>query len=66
LHHLAQPTTINITKELEAVTTRLENLEMMEKNSAMTPGCTQSPVKRSDHKEKKDKEEKKKTKMMEE
>jgi hypothetical protein len=32
----------------------------------MTPGCTQSPVKRSDHKEKKDKEEKKETKMMEE
>jgi hypothetical protein len=38
LHDLAQPTTINITKELEAVTTTLENLEMMEKNSAMTLG----------------------------
>jgi hypothetical protein len=66
LHHLAQPTTINITKELEAVTTTLKNLEMMEKNSAMTLGCTQSPVKRSDHKEEKDKEKKKETKMMEE
>jgi hypothetical protein len=38
LHDLAQPTTINITKELEAATTTLENLEMMEKNSAMTLG----------------------------
>jgi hypothetical protein len=38
LHDLAQPTTINITKELEAVTITLENLEMMEKNSAMTLG----------------------------
>jgi hypothetical protein len=43
LHDLAQPTTINITKELEAATTTLENLEMMEKKFSHDTGLNTKP-----------------------